>query len=188
MLPWHGCSTPSTLRYVVTPCATANTAVLTPLCVQTTESESRLRKLADVTAEHAQCDSNLFKLKSELLGNLSTVQAQVREHAQASCAGPNVSLCCILVWLCAQSAKASAALEADMRDMKVKLYDLTAENVSAPSTNTHAAREPQSPCKRCFSCVDAQRRLTEENAKLAAQEVELLGYVSQLQEKCGLAE
>lgn len=33
-------------------------------------------------------------------------------------------------------------------------------------------------------CV--QRRLTEEVTKLTAQEAELLGYVSQLQEKCGL--
>jgi hypothetical protein len=92
----------------------------------------------------------------------------------------------------AQAAKTTAALEAEARDLKIRLYDLSTENVSGASAvvATFCGRSPPvalpvvSACRVCSS--PAQHKLTDSNAKLAEEAKELMGYVTQLQEKCGL--
>lgn len=83
------------------------------------ESEKFQRKAAVIASEHAGCESTLAKVKADLTASLSAAQSQ--------------------------AAKAAAATDAEVKDMKVKLYDLTAENVSAnpgaPVNGSHS--QPQ---------------------------------------------
>jgi hypothetical protein len=73
-------------------------------CIQTEESELRLKKVAEVEREHSSCGEELLRVKNDLMTNIS---AQQYQHA-----------------------KAVSAFETELRDLKVKVYDLTSENVS----------------------------------------------------------
>jgi chromosome segregation ATPase len=71
--------------------------------VQTEEASSSQKRLAEIERQHSNCGDELSQVKDELMNNFKTQQSQ--------------------------HAKAVAAFESELRDLKVKVYDLTSENV-----------------------------------------------------------